>query len=119
MARYAMNGTRIPGKRRPKYGNKKATCDGITFHSIKEKKRYWDLKMLSLAGEISGLELQPMYRMEHNGVLICHYSADFKYIKGGKEIVEDVKSEATAANKEYRLKKKMMLAFHDIEILET
>jgi len=119
MARFAMNGTALPPKKRLKYGNKKTTCDGIKFDSRKEKKRYWDLKMLVLAGEVTELELQPEYRMEHNGKLICKYIPDFRYVLDGKKIVEDAKSPATSKNPVYRLKKKMMLIFHDIEVLET
>ena len=119
MARFSMSGQPLPERKRSKYGNKPATCDGITFASRKEKKRYWDLKMLALAGEITELELQPEYKMEHNGKLICSYVADFRYQQDGKLVVEDVKSAATAVNRIYRLKKKMMRIFHDIDVLET
>lgn len=41
-----------------KYHSKKAIVDGRTFDSIKEARRYAELKMLENAGEISGLECQ-------------------------------------------------------------
>ena len=51
----------------------------------------------------------------------AYYVADFVYtdLATGKEEVIDVKSEITRKNAEYRLKKKMMLAFNGIEIKEV
>jgi hypothetical protein len=51
-----------------------------------------------------------------NGVKICSYSADFRYQDGLELVVEDVKGYKTPV---YNLKKKMMKAFHSIEIFET
>ena len=38
-----------------KYRNKKITINGITFDSIKESKRYQELKLLERANEITEL----------------------------------------------------------------
>jgi len=47
---------------------------------------------------------------------ICNYIADFVYTdENGNEVVEDVKGRATAI---YRMKKKLMVACHDVEIVE-
>jgi hypothetical protein len=47
---------------------------------------------------------------------VVHYVADFVYTENGQQIVEDVKGFKT---REYKAKKKMMAAQHDIEIRET
>ena len=99
-----------------KYRAKKTVLDGITFASKAEATRYRNLKLLERAGEIQNLELQPSYVLEHNGTKICTYRADFKYMQDGKEVIEDVKGFKTPV---YRLKKKLMLAIHGIDILET
>ena len=41
-----------------KYRNRKVSVDGITFDSRKEAQRYRELKLLLLAGEIIGLQMQ-------------------------------------------------------------
>ena len=48
------------------------------------------------------------------------YVADFVYVETatGRQVVVDVKSPITRKNAEYRLKKKMMLAFNGIEVTE-
>ena len=90
--------------------------DGTWFDSKKEAKRYAELLILQRSGQISNLRLQPRYDMILNGVKICSYSADFRYLDGLKLVVEDVKGYKTPV---YNLKKKMMRAFHAIEIFET
>lgn len=102
-------------KKRSKYNAVKSVVDGITFDSKLEAKRYSDLKILQRLGEISNLRLQVPYPIIVNEVSICKYIADFVYIKNGIEIVEDAKGVRT---KEYMLKKKLMLAIHNITIFE-
>ncbi len=94
---------------RNKYHAKKKTADGYKFDSLKEERRYQQLKLLELTGEISNLEVHPVFKFSVNGrkVLIrsdgypngrqAKYSADFGYfdIKNGIRVVEDVKSKAT------------------------
>ena len=80
-----------------KYKNKKTQIDMYIFDSTKEAKRYRELKLLEMAGEISNLELQPRFLLQEsfkkNGKIYrkIEYVADFKYIENGKTIVEDVK----------------------------
>ena len=97
-----------------KYKNKKAVVDNVTFHSIAESERYLILKMLSRAGKISGLRLQPKFMilddfMDFEGKKHrkTYYIADFKYMENGKAIVEDVKGYKKMPV--YQLKKKMFL----------
>lgn len=80
-----------------KYNNKKTQIDMYVFDSVKEAKRYKELKLLERVGEISNLELQPRFILQDsfkkNGRTYrkIEYVADFKYIEKGKIIVEDVK----------------------------
>lgn len=124
---------------RSKYGSRKVTVDGITFDSRKEAARYQELRLLERAGAISSLRLQVKYQLIPTqrefcneiykkgkkkgcfkpGKLLekeCSYIADFTYIKGGKLIVEDTKGLKTEA---YKIKRKLMLHVHGIQINEV
>ena len=109
-----------------KYRNKKVTIDGITFDSIKEGKRYQELKLLERANEITELKLQVPFILldsyvlngkKHQGI---KYIADFVYIdiRTRKYVVEDVKSPATKTQV-YKLKKKLFEQKYGIEIREV
>lgn len=97
-----------------KYKNKKTVVDGIEFDSLKEARRYEELKLLAKGGVIKDLELQPVFELvpkqKHNGKTIrkASYIADFKYtdIQSGITVVEDVKGFKTDV---YKLKKKIFL----------
>lgn len=108
-----------------KYGAIKTVFDGITFHSKHEAVRYGELKVALQAGIIKELKLQVKYPLVINGVLIADYYADFVY-KLTRDmgytwttVVEDRKSEITAKDPVYRLKKKLMLAIYGIDIYES
>ena len=103
-------------KRRSKYRNVRTEVDGISFHSKKEANRYIELRDMLTNEDITSLSLQVPYKIVVNGQLICRYIADFVYMQDGKTIVEDVKGRITDV---YRLKKKLMKACHNIDILET
>ena len=133
-----MSGRRVfylPRSGGSKYHSRKATVDGETFDSIKEARRFAELKMLEKAGEISGLERQvkfvliPAQREPDDvgprggvirGKLIereCAYIADFVYRDAeGRQIVEDTKGVRTP---EYIIKRKLMLYLHGIRIKEV
>ena len=103
---------------RSKYGNKKTVIDGITFDSKWESQRYLYLKSLERAGRVQNLELQPRFLITVNSQKICTYVADFQYDKETKDgdwehIIEDAKGVETT---EFKLKKKLMKAVHNIEI---
>jgi hypothetical protein len=68
------------------------------------------------AGEIHCLELQPRYPLIVNGEKVGTYVADFRYFEGDTLRVEDVKGILTPV---YRLKKKLVKALYQIDILET
>ena len=120
-----------------KYLNKKTVIDGITFDSRKEARFYMIYKQMEKDGEISDLKMQvpfelipPIYKDEVKHLKTkdkvvkklvqraVHYVADFVFtdnLTGNTEVV-DTKGFRT---KEYMLKKKMMLAFKNIEIKEV
>lgn len=104
---------------RLKYRNKPTVFHGIRFDSKREADRYATLLMYEKTGVISDLQTQPKYDILINGIRVCYYKADFEYVQDGKRVVEDVKSPVTAKNPVYRLKKKLMLACHGIEIQEV
>lgn len=101
-------------------GKAARTVNGKKFDSLAEARRYQTLVMLERAGEITDLHCQVSYPCEVDGVLVCRYVADFVYrrVAGDALVVEDVKS-APTKTPAYRLKKKLMLACHDILIVEV
>ena len=129
-------------RRRNKCGNRKTIVDGIQFDSIKEARRYEELKLLQRAGQITDLQLQkefelipaqyetfPRYgktgkRLQDGKRCIeksCVYKADFAYIQNGQQIVEDVKGyrdPASAAYAKFVIKRKLLLWQYGIRIKE-
>ena len=104
-------------KPKNKYGARKTAVDGHVFASAAEAARYVELKRLEAAGEVVGLELQPRYPLDVNGVRVGAYVADFYYRDANSTpVTEDVKGVRTPV---YRMKKKLMLALYGIDILET
>jgi hypothetical protein len=103
--------------RRNKYGNEQVVIDGHRFASHKEAARFAELCLLRRAGQISGLEVQPRFPITVNGVHICYYVADFSYrLPNGLSVVEDAKGFKTP---EYKLKRRLMLAVHNVEVVEV
>lgn len=106
---------------RNKFGAVKTTIDGFTFDSAAEAERYAELKILQAAGEIAGLELQPIYelqpRFKHGKKIIrpITYRADFRYVvtETGQTVVEDVKGIETEV---FKIKSKMLLHVHGVEV---
>lgn len=119
-----------------KYYSKKVTRDGMTFDSVKEYKRYCELRLLEKAGAISNLQRQVEFELIptqrepdtvgvrggiKRGKVIekaVKYVADFVYTEGGRMIVEDVKSPATKT-RDYIIKRKIMLWAKGITIREV
>jgi len=110
----------IPNKtRRPnKYFAKKTLAFGLKFDSKWESERWGQLKAMEKAGVVTELERQVRYTLSINDIKICDYVADFRYLQQGEDglsklIVEDAKGVLTP---EFKLKKKMMKAIHNIDI---
>lgn len=105
--------SRMPSK----YKNVRIERDKIKFDSQRECSRYIDLKMMLRAGRISALKVHPWFDLIVNGVNVGAYEGDFSYVtKTGAKVVEDVKGVRTAV---YRLKKRLMLAIHGIDVVEV
>lgn len=123
---------------RNKYGNKKVYVDGKVFDSVKEYRRYTELKLLEAAGAISDLRWQVRFelipaqydtirnysktgkRLKDKQKCVeraVEYIADFVYTDtDGCEIVEDTKGKRT---KEYIIKRKLMRYLKGITIQEV
>lgn len=106
-------------KKAGKFRNQPVEIDGVKFASKREGNRYAELKILARIGEIVELECQPRYPLTINGVKVGTYVGDFRYkiVANGTTVVEDVKSKPTMTPI-YRLKKKLMLAIHSINVKE-
>lgn len=114
-----------------KYRNKKIIIDGEQFDSMKEYKRYCELKLMQKTGMIKNLKRQvkfiliPTQRDEKGKCLEreCAYFADFVYKdKFGNEVVEDVKGYRdpnSAGYAKFVIKRKMMLYILGIRVQEV
>lgn len=84
--------------------------DGIRFDSKAEARRYGELKLLQMAGAITGLRVHPTYTLiepfDYHGEHVrgTDYEADFAYFEDGCVVVEDVKGMETEV---YRIKAKL------------
>ena len=108
-----------------KYNNRKVRCFGETFDSMLECERYKYLKALEQQKVISNLRRQVKYvllpsqkdsKTQKTIEREITYLADFVYEKGSQTIVEDVKGLRTDV---YKIKRKLMLYFHNIRIKEV
>jgi len=88
------------------------------YASKREAQRARELSMMQQAGMISGLQEQVWFELtpKRGRLRESSYVADFVYMQDGKQVVEDCKGMQTPV---YKLKRKLMLHFHNIEILET
>ena len=95
-----------------KYKAVPTAIDGVIFASKKEAARYAELKMLLKIGLIKDLQLQPRFPLVVNGIKVCEYRGDFRYMtKDEADVIEDVKSVATKTVV-YRLKSKLFHALY-------
>jgi hypothetical protein len=110
-----------------KYRNQPTVVEGHRFDSKKEARRYQELRYLEQKGGIENLALQVAFELapsvrfedEKRAKPALKYVADFVYSEGGRRIVEDVKSGATAKAAAYRIKRHLMKAVHGIEVKEV
>ena len=104
-------------KKRSKYGNTITTIDDIKFDSKKEADFYLVLKLKKDQCEIVELKLQEPFPIVINDKKICTYYADFvTYDKEGVRVIYDVKGVLTPM---YRLKKKLVEATYNVNIVEV
>jgi hypothetical protein len=85
--------------------NKRITIDNINFQSIKESRRYEELKLMLGQGLIENLRLQVKFEILPSCVIdgrkrpATKYIADFVYTENGQEIIEDSKGRMPKINK--------------------
>lgn len=122
-------------KKENKYHAEKCEYNGEVFDSKREREFYGQLKLLERCGQVSNIRRQVEYELipaqrepdsigKRGGVkrgktieAAIKYRADFVYTdRDGVEIVVDTKGFRT---KDYILKRKMMLYFHNIRIKEV
>lgn len=108
---------------RNKYHSRKITKDGEVFDSVKEYRRWCELKLLERGKAIADLKRQVKFELipaqKVDGKVVersVTYIADFVYWDGKKYVVEDTKGFKT---KDYIIKRKLMLWVHGIRIREV
>lgn len=97
-----------------------------TFDSQSEADRYMELLVMQKAGIIKDLECHPKYdlipsqKVPGKQSFRAHgYTADFRYIRDGEEIVEDVKSIRTREERDYIINRKLMYMLKGIYVTEV
>lgn len=80
----ALNGGKA---KKNKFNAVKCEWLGIKFDSKKEMARFGQLRLLELTGQITGLQLQPVFVLTAG----VKYKADFRYTEDGKTVVEEIK----------------------------
>jgi len=101
--------------KRPKYGNRKTTVDGIEFDSKAEASYYCALKVRERAGEVSNVQLQPRFMFVVDGILVTTYKPDFQFFDAVEKRtrVVDVKGFRV---RDLSTKLKLMRALHKINV---
>ena len=124
MKRRRRNRDRGSIDRPGRYGNvrKHVHADGTKLDSGRELKRYGELKLLEMAGEISSLKVHPRFKIEIGGVPIMLksqrypngrqlvYVADFTYLDklSDRFVIEDVKMQSGHRTEIYKIKRALM-----------
>lgn len=108
---------------------KKCSLDGYKFDSIREMRRYVDLRFLQDAGLIACLEVHPRFELvpavklmgeSRTKPALC-YVGDFRYLdleNFSADVIEDVKSPKYRTAK-YRMKKHLMKAVLGLDVVEV
>ncbi|MBP5720432.1 MAG: DUF1064 domain-containing protein [Bacteroidales bacterium] len=97
-----------------------------TFDSQAEADRYMELLVGQKAGLLHDLECHPHFdliptqKVPGQKAFRPHgYTADFRYVRDGEVIVEDVKSERTREERDYIINRKLMWMIHGIYVHEV
>ena len=98
---------------RHKFRAKPCEDDGIKFASLKERKRYRELKFLQEKGEILFFLRQVPFHLQAGVKYVCDFVV---FWTSGEVTIEDVKGIKTDM---YILKKKMVEAIYPITITEV
>lgn len=134
MAQFVAKGRAETGKRKHHNNPTVRTMPNgteHTFDSRKEAARYDELVLLSKAGAIRDMRIQPQFTLKESYITAngdrshaVTYRADFSYEERGKDgewhlIVEDVKGPSTKKDKTYRMKVKLMQDMKHITVREV
>lgn len=109
----------------PKYRNRRVIdAEGNVHDSTKEYRRWQELQLREIAGEICELRHHVLFACVVDGEHICDYEADFTYREGAALIVEDVKPKdakfrKTPAYRLFRVKQKLAQAIHKLQVREV
>lgn len=106
--------------KRSKWGNTPTTRGKLKFDSKKEAYRFDELVLLQEAGEISDLELEPTYVLQEayteiqfgeplsgERIRALTWTADFRYEKDGRTVVEDVKGSKRTMTQVFHVRVKL------------
>lgn len=101
-----------------KYNNKRINTEDGWFDSQREWRRWQELKLMQKGGLIRDLQRQVDFEIipKIGPLRRIVYRADFVYTKDGRRVVEDTKG---FRDRVYRLKARLMLQVHGVEILES
>lgn len=100
-----------------KYGAQKTELDGLVFDSKKESVQWAKFCRMEAAGLISNLKRQTALEFYVKGKKMFTYKPDMEYdTPDGVHHYVDVKSEITAKNPVFRLKRKIIEAEYGIAI---
>lgn len=98
-----------------KYNATRCEFGGYKFDSKKEVERFIVLREWEKLGKITGLKVHPKFTLlegytDNQGKRerAITYTADFAYMDGGRHVVEDVKGKATAKERSYVLRRKIL-----------
>lgn len=117
---------RMGEKSKSRINSQRVIANGIEFDSKIEHDRYLELLVMEREGVISELqchpawELIPPQKVPGKRTLRGHrYTADFKYVRNGKEVVEDVKSVRSREERDYIINRKLMWMLLGIYVEEV
>lgn len=113
--------TPAPAKRR-RFNNNVSYVDGVRFDSDGELRRYRELQLQQVAGEIYGLRAHlPVYPLLVNGIKASSYTPDATYYtRDGRFVVEDCKAKSGVTKTEaYVIRRKLLLALYGLTITEV
>jgi len=89
------------------------------FPSEAEAHRFAALKLELRCGLISDLELQPYYPVVLDGTVMTTYKADFRYMRDGVQVVEDVKGNEEYLTDLFKLKRKLIEHIYKLRLTIT
>lgn len=106
--------------------HQRVVANGIEFDSKVEHDRYLELLVMERAGVITELECHPVWELippqkvpGKRGFRGHRYTADFRYMRDGKMVVEDVKSVRTREERDYIINRKLMWMLKGIYVEEV